>query len=248
MALHELATNASKYGALSAKGGAVRIRWRLEADQLEIEWVEQGGPPVEHPTRMGFGSKVIEASIAEQLNGSVQADWRATGLHCVLRVPDAHEIAEPAADAHDVREDAGGAALAAAGAVLSRARILIVEDEALIALMMVDSVEQEGATVIGPFNTLEDALACEDVPDVALLDVNLAGVSSYPLADKLRARNCPIVFATGYDESSVAPEFAGAPVLQKPIEPEILIQALANLVRSAASAGRETAPADARHA
>jgi DNA-binding response OmpR family regulator len=81
-------------------------------------------------------------------------------------------------------------------------------------------------------------MACEEKPDVALLDVNLAGVSSYPLANKLRERDCPIVFATGYDESSVAPEFSGAPVLQKPIEPEMLIQALANVVRRGETASR----------
>ncbi|HEX2114945.1 MAG TPA: PAS domain S-box protein [Alphaproteobacteria bacterium] len=88
MAVHELATNAAKYGALSAPEGRVAVRWRLQANQeLEIAWQESGGPPVKPPTRRGLGTSVIQRSIRDQLGGTVRFDWREQGLRCEIAVP-----------------------------------------------------------------------------------------------------------------------------------------------------------------
>jgi PAS domain S-box-containing protein len=84
IALHELATNAAKYGSLSAAGGQVDLRWSQEADgQLKLRWVETGGPPLQAPTRKGFGSRIIEQMIA-QLKGTSHFDWRPEGLVCEI--------------------------------------------------------------------------------------------------------------------------------------------------------------------
>jgi PAS domain S-box-containing protein len=87
MALHELATNAAKYGALSAPEGRVAIAWSLHAGAVVIGWCESGGPPVAPPTRKGLGTTVVTMSIRDQLGGEVGFDWRRDGLVCTMTVP-----------------------------------------------------------------------------------------------------------------------------------------------------------------
>jgi PAS domain S-box-containing protein len=84
VALHELATNAAKYGALSKPTGRIDLRWAHEADgRLILRWTEIGGPPAQTPTRRGFGTRVIEQMIA-QLKGETRFDWRSDGLVCEI--------------------------------------------------------------------------------------------------------------------------------------------------------------------
>jgi two-component sensor histidine kinase len=96
MAVHELATNATKHGALSVAGGRVELRWGLEAGgaTLRLCWRESGGPPVAPPARQGFGSRVVDATIRGQLGGSIAMDWSPGGLACCLRLPLAGPVAE----------------------------------------------------------------------------------------------------------------------------------------------------------
>jgi PAS domain S-box-containing protein len=85
--LHELATNAAKYGALSVAEGQVRVEWsRAEDRQLVVRWTEAGGPPAKPPTRKGFGTRAIESMIVG-VKGRVQLDWRAEGLACEIALP-----------------------------------------------------------------------------------------------------------------------------------------------------------------
>ncbi len=87
IALHELATNAVKYGALSVPAGRVRIEWsRGGAGTLLIRWTETDGPPVKPPTRQGFGTRVMERLVRGQLDGEVRFDWRERGLACEIVV------------------------------------------------------------------------------------------------------------------------------------------------------------------
>ncbi|WP_181700159.1 sensor histidine kinase [Chthonobacter albigriseus] len=89
MALHELGTNASKYGALSRDSGSVAVSWEIlgeSRDRLAITWVETGGPPVEKPTRQGFGSRLIERVLAHELGGATTLDYREDGLVCRIEV------------------------------------------------------------------------------------------------------------------------------------------------------------------
>jgi PAS domain S-box-containing protein len=86
VALHELATNAAKYGALSAADGEVNLKWSHEPNtELRLCWTETGGPAVEAPTRLGFGRRIIEQVIA-QLKGKAHFDWRAEGLVCDITI------------------------------------------------------------------------------------------------------------------------------------------------------------------
>jgi two-component system, chemotaxis family, CheB/CheR fusion protein len=87
MALHELTTNAVKYGALSVPTGRVRVEWSHSANEnLVLRWIETGGPPVKPPTRQGFGSRVLQKAINAQLRGESRFDWRADGLACEIEV------------------------------------------------------------------------------------------------------------------------------------------------------------------
>jgi PAS domain S-box-containing protein len=86
--LHELATNAAKYGALSVPGGNVQVAWSRAADgRLVVRWAEMGGPPVKPPTREGFGTRVMDGMIGGQLKGEMRFNWRAEGLACEIALP-----------------------------------------------------------------------------------------------------------------------------------------------------------------
>lgn len=88
LALHELATNAAKYGALSVPLGAVRVTWRMLTDSLcELSWQETGGPPVTSPSRRGFGLELIEKIVSHELQSPVELRFEPDGVSCRMRVP-----------------------------------------------------------------------------------------------------------------------------------------------------------------
>jgi two-component sensor histidine kinase len=88
ISLHELATNAAKYGSLSAADGHVKISWSLTANgRLSLRWTESGGPPIiTPPTHRGFGTRIMENMIG-QLKGEVRFEWRDEGLTCEIALP-----------------------------------------------------------------------------------------------------------------------------------------------------------------
>jgi len=87
LVFNELATNAVKYGSLSGALGSVDISWTVEDNAVHFLWIERGGPPVEPPTRAGFGSKLVELTIARQLAGSFEYDWQVDGLVASISLP-----------------------------------------------------------------------------------------------------------------------------------------------------------------
>lgn len=97
MAFDELATNAAKHGALSLPGGSVRVGWRIvetdDSGQLELAWEENGGPPVQTPTRQGLGRSIIERGVPFELGGTVELHFRPAGLRCEMRLPLSNVIA-----------------------------------------------------------------------------------------------------------------------------------------------------------
>lgn len=90
MAVHELATNATKHGALASPEGRVSVAWSVDpaAAVLRLRWAEAGGPPLAGaPLRAGFGSRVIRATLRDQLGGEVDRHWRGEGLVCDVSLP-----------------------------------------------------------------------------------------------------------------------------------------------------------------
>jgi CheY-like chemotaxis protein len=106
------------------------------------------------------------------------------------------------------------------------ARVLIVEDEIVVALFMEDILAEFGYEVAGAIAHLDDALAREPDYDLAVLDVHLNGRSVFEFADRLAALGIPFVFATGYGERGIPDSHRGRPVLQKPFQPDDLKRAL----------------------
>jgi two-component sensor histidine kinase len=87
LALHELATNAGKYGALSVDAGRVDVRWQLDGDIFVMNWTESKGPPVSPPKRRGFGSTVIEPMVKQTVDGEVHLDFIPSGIAWTLTCP-----------------------------------------------------------------------------------------------------------------------------------------------------------------
>jgi len=234
LALHELATNAAKYGALSSAFGRVKLSWELGSDRLVLQWIESGGPLVQPPCSEGYGTRVIGASVERQLDGSATFDWHPDGLRFLMSIP----LGEKAKQEESVpgeRRIAGEGNGAAARQVMPGNRLLLVEDEALTGMMMSDMLTELGFDVIGPFGRLADAMAAVGREDfqAAVLDVNLDGEMVYPVADAVLARGVPFVFVTGYGAEGIDRRFAQVPVLQKPIERQMLKRVFVDAGRAA---------------
>lgn len=233
LALHELATNAVKFGALSNDIGHVRVTWSARREGgFQLTWTETGGPTVAPPQRRGFGATLLEQVTGRELNGEATVDYRPGGVVAKL-VAGAHAVAErpevvPEAPSARVTETV---ATSRGPASLKGSRVLIVEDAVLLALELETGLSDAGATVIGPAYELEEALALLDQPiDAAVLDANLNGHSVTPVAEVLSQRGVPFVFATGYGETGGAPGGFDAPVIRKPYDVTQVSAAVADLL------------------
>jgi two-component sensor histidine kinase/CheY-like chemotaxis protein len=224
LALHELATNAAKYGALAASSGTVTLRWAIGEGTLNLTWEEAGGPSIRGPIVSGYGMRVIEGS-TEQLGGDASFEWQPSGLRCSLIIPLGSVTKSPQKSFHAERI---GETTRSTSLTLVGNMILVVEDEPLVAMNLCKSLGELGFSVVGPFSTLAKAAAAavEREFDAALLDVNLSGETVYPVADILASKNIPFAFITGYGTSALTSKYANAPVLQKPVDQ----QALQNLL------------------
>jgi CheY-like chemotaxis protein len=222
LALHELATNAAKYGALSSASGRLSVEWELRADALAIRWQESAGPEAEPPKVTGFGTKIITGSIERQLGGSVQFEWLPEGLRCSLTVPRGERPENDEAARSEARPASPSIRPIAAR------RVMIVEDEALVALVLADQLADMGISVVGPCSSVAAAksAALANELDAAILDVNLGGELVYPVADLLATKGVPFIFVTGYGHESIDRRFAHNPILEKPVEREVLEELL----------------------
>lgn len=235
LALHELVTNAVKFGALSTDLGHVDVRWRRTADDgFELVWTESGGPTVSSPTRRGFGSTLLDQVTGRELNGETTVEYRPGGLSARLRAgapamaprPDTVPEAPVSRVVETVTASSGPTDL-------KGSRVLIVEDAVLLALELETGLSEAGAEVIGPAYELEEAMALLDRPiDAAVLDANLNGRSVTPVAEALLRRQVPFVFATGYGETGGAPGGFDAPVIRKPYDVTQVAAAVAELLRA----------------
>jgi PAS domain S-box-containing protein len=236
--LHELATNAVKHGALSSESGRVRVSWSQVDDprrQLKLVWEEQGGPVVSEPTTKGFGLTVLQAA-AGDLGGICACDFRAEGLVYTLQGPFTMQQHAPGTVPYPGNGEVPAEDEPAAEGVKGRSRrILVVEDEALVALQLQEDLESEGHYVVGPARNLAQgiSLAISEDIDAALVDVSLGRETSAPIADQLLARNIPFAFATGYADSSILPErLRTVPRLSKPYALKEVRRLIENLVSS----------------
>lgn len=233
LVIHELATNSAKYGALSTEG-VVHVALDVRADGgLDIRWREAGGPPVQAPTRRGFGSVVIERTVPFDLQGTAEIRYSLSGVEADFFIPAKHVVAGSKDAA--VRFDAVAAEEAHVDApsteinLLAGTSVLLLEDSMIIALETEDMLSALGASKVTTASTIAEAHALVSANrfDLAVLDINVAGQVSFDFAHRLKKAGVPYVFASGYgDQVVLAGEEAGTIVLQKPFETDHLRQAL----------------------
>lgn len=248
LALHELGTNAVKFGALSVDSGRVDVRWRRLANGgFELVWIESQGPAVPPPTRLGFGRTLLERVTSRELGGAAALEFHREGVRATLTA-DASALAAPelsgagqdearAAPAEQAPEQTGASAGLPAGDDVRGVRILIVEDAVLLAIELEAGLIEAGAKVIGVAADLDEAQRLSKLDfDVAVLDANLNGRSVMPVARALAERGTPFIFATGYGDAGAAPEGFAAPVVRKPYNVHQIAAALVEALEAARAA------------
>jgi PAS domain S-box-containing protein len=217
MMLNELATNAAKHGSLSNDLGQVTIAWQVDGQEpsgstFTLTWKERDGPPVEAPRRHGFGETVIGAMPRLEFEADVAIDYARTGLTWSLSCPAANILGRR------MRQEEGD----------RKACILIVEDDALLAIDLAQCLETAGFQVVGPAATVDKALKLirQVGCDAAVLDVHLGKETSEAIAIDLRARGKPVLVVTGHLHQQLPPTLASAPRLSKPFQPKSFIAEL----------------------
>lgn len=217
LAIHELATNAAKFGSLTKPDGRVSVTWQaLEDGTVELTWAESGGPLVAKPTHRGFGSTLIERALAMETGGRANLHYLRTGVVCEIFLPASAVLHALAAAVPEVE---AVALKPAVQTVPDALRILLVEDSFLIVMTVEEFFDDLGWTIVGPASRRADALilARSETFDAALLDVNLDGDMSWEVAEVLKERKIPFLFSTGYDVTSILPPgLVGSTIIGKP--------------------------------
>ena len=232
LALHELVTNAAKYGALSSQEGRLITKWQLSEENddgwLNFRWHEEGGPKIDSaPSRKGFGSVLIETMLAADLGGKVALDFAPTGLSATIDLPLESLSAK---DRQATPAFSSAKPLIGNRGLLQGKRVLVVEDEHLVGMETAESLQAAGCVIIGPVSTIDEAVnvARAESFDAAVLDINLNGELIWPAAHVVRARNIPFVFTTGYSGLlNVPKELKDSLWIEKPFNGEQLINSLA---------------------
>ena len=232
LVLHEMSTNAAKYGALSIDDGRVDVGWSVDPNgDCTLNWSEEGGPVVVQPAGSGFGTVLIDRSIPYELGGESHVEYRSTGLVAQFRVPAKHLHGT---DTSTIAQDmvAGEVSSNDIAAILGQLDLLLVEDQMLVAADVENMLMDNGISKVTLAPSAAEALRLLKgfTPHVAVLDVNLGSGTSLPIAEELARRNVPFIFATGYSDQSVVPASFKVPVVRKPYDAKSLVGALVRVM------------------
>ncbi|WP_300057356.1 HWE histidine kinase domain-containing protein [uncultured Roseobacter sp.] len=232
LAIHELMTNAVKYGALSTASGRIAVALAETEAGMELTWVESGGPPVVKPDVVGFGSILITQAIAYELGGSSDLDYAPSGVRAHLTIP--HKMLDAKPDRDEIKAAVADETITNIPAPLRNGIILILEDNFVIANGIAEDLKTIGfpnSEIVARAEEALDYIGIES-PALGLLDINLGGgQTSIEVARKLAEKQVPFVFVSGYGELADLPaDLDGRQVLTKPASREDLIKALAKLV------------------
>jgi len=226
MVLHELTTNARKYGALSATGGRLAVSWEVRTNggrRLLMQWTESNGPKVRAPDSRGFGMTLIEQTV-RVVGGEVSMHFAEDGLKCRIDWPLAEAPQETVSTATMQFGDSSIVPTRVSPSLTGK-RILIVEDEPLVAMDMQSMLSAAGCVPVGPAGTLREAkrLLAAEKCDAALVDVNLKGQPIEDLLPALRQAGVPFAFVTGYGPKVLSKTFEETVTISKPFTAEQLL-------------------------
>lgn len=235
LVLHELATNARKYGALSRPDGHLSISWRLETAPertLLLEWRESGVTGLTAPARRGFGTRLIERSL-DANNGDAAIRYGPDGLICDIRLPlpDGPSVLRGAPEFERARDIYAPPRPETNSTRLTGRRVLVIEDEPLIAMDVESQLEAAGCKVAATADSIDAARRLIEAGgfDLAIMDANLGGEPVDDLAAMLEQRGTPFLFATGYGPEALPHAFGHIMTLTKPFAEADLIRALSDL-------------------
>lgn len=222
LVVHEMMTNAAKYGALSSPEGRLAVSWAFSDDGFALTWSESGGPAVSPPSREGFGTQLINMTIAYDLGGVARVDYAPAGVQARFVIPASHALRV---------EDSVQVPVAAPAPreTLAGLSVLVVEDQSLIAMDIEETLRALGVADVALASTTESALELLPLvrPDVVILDFNLRGATSEAVADILLRDGVPFLFATGYGDSvMIPPRFGEVGVVRKPVSSAQLAAAI----------------------
>ncbi|MFN3717427.1 MAG: HWE histidine kinase domain-containing protein [Rhizobium rhizophilum] len=238
LVIHELCTNAAKYGALSRDGGSLNVTWQeVDGGDCLLHWSETGGPPVGPIGRKGFGSALIDRSIPYDLGGTSRLEYRPDGLDAEFCLP-GRFLTWESEPAQEEKLPVPESKFVEGPTSIAGLEVLLVEDQVLIAMDAEMMLADAGIDTVITASSSSDALnrLKTFTPSIAVLDINLGRDTSVPVAEELVRRGIPFVFATGYDDRSVVPdELLSVPVVRKPYDATALVRALADRLANATS-------------
>ncbi len=244
MVLHELTTNARKYGALSATSGRLAVSWEVRTNggrRLLLQWAESNGPRVRAPESRGFGMTLIEQTVHVH-GGEASMHFAEDGLKCRIDWPLADAPHETVSTATMQFGDSSIVPTHISPSLTGK-RILIVEDEPLVAMDMQSMLSAAGCMPVGPAGTLDEAkrLLAAAPCDAALVDVNLKGQPIEGLLPVLRQAGVPFAFVTGYGPKVLSKTFEETVTISKPFTAEQLL-AVTEVLLYLRGAGSEVVP------
>lgn len=244
LAIHELATNALKYGALASTQGRVTVSWRVESrgasSWATLTWQETRPATANWtpPTRRGFGSELIEQRVPYELGGRGKLVVGPTGVQATITFPLQTGASILETDAPVRSKVFGGSMDMSEEPSLAGRRVLVLEDDYYLASDTAGALRAAGAEVAGPF--AQQAPALEAIRggglSSAIVDINLGSGPSFETAQALRQAGVPFVFLTGYDRNTILEGFRDVPRLEKPTELRQIVRTLDVLIEAAEKA------------
>ncbi|HEY0034452.1 MAG TPA: HWE histidine kinase domain-containing protein, partial [Devosia sp.] len=238
LAVHELATNALKYGALASHEGKITVNWRFVQPnghpRLRLTWSERrpATPGWQPPTRRGFGTTLIEERVPYELFGEGRLKITPEGAEARIEFPlqEGASILETGSPV--LTTIAGGSIDMSSTPLLTGKRVIVVEDDFYLASDIAAALRNAGALVVGPFGTEEAALKAvmNGSIDAAVLDINLGSGPSFATARAMKEAGVPYLFLTGYNAATIPNELKSAPVMSKPADLRAMVQDLARSI------------------
>lgn len=209
--LHELASNATRHGALTTPAGRIDLNCSLSSTDLLLDWRESGGPHVQQPERAGFGRSVIENAIPHELDGTSTLNFVSSGVVFQASIPHRYLAEQPTVEFDEVDTESINRPLG---------RALVVEDSFLISADLVESLRNLGFAPVDSCSNNSSALELiqQYQYTFCVLDVNLRGEFVGPVADAIAQRGVSFVFATGFgSRDRNLEDYPALAILTKPV-------------------------------
>lgn len=229
LVIHELTSNAAKYGALSVPGGTVQVEWRLSSGRFRFEWQERGGPSVPQERTEGFGTSIIRNALPFEFDAEVALDFEPSGVRMGFVMSESNVVSHVAlAESGDDEGDPSEAAavIRTDGGV----RALLLEDDFVISRETVEQLGRLGIDDVRVESSIAGALEQLEPGrfDIALLDANVRGDFSGSVADRCDELGVPYLFITGYGSKDQALiDKKPIAIVTKPASDEAIANALA---------------------